>query len=746
MIRLTNTSSEEFAMSIDIDPLLMQQLLETFRLELEERIQIITEALLSLEKDISATDQKQLLEEMFRAAHNIKGASRGIGLENTAKLAHRMESLFTALQRGESHIQSGLVDICLLGLDTLRNLLDIEGQDNVPGEEFEELLQLLQMAIEGDLPTEQQLLVQKSQSVSSSAVVSTKISNDIAAESIRLPVQRLDRIATLVNELQISQLRVEQHQLDGRKIADLSQQLRRYWVKMMSSNLSPSRWAFSEGADLVLELNDLCQNMDVGIRSTHSLLKPLTSSLRDDVHELRLIPAETILNPLKLVVRDVAQAENKKVELVLDGAHLEMDRVILEKIRDPLVHLLRNAVDHGIETPDVRTKAGKDEIGHINISLEREGNNVYLSIKDDGAGIDLQSIKNKILKLELASQQEVNEMSETELADFIFRTGFSSRDKISEISGRGVGLDVVRSNLQMLKGSVSVSFTEQYGSHFLLTIPFTMGSEHGLFVRCSDQTFAIPAQYIKRIMEITSADIINLESKQAILIDSKPVALQMLSNLLQLPENKMPMDEFYQLVVIHSGWKQMALIVDSIVGEQEMVIKSLYPPLDNLANISGGTLGNDGNIILVLDILDLLGQKPNTVVLSSRRNKIINQKTKKILVVDDSITTRTLEVSILQRQGYNVQAVVNAEEALAKLQTEHFDLLITDVEMPGMNGFELTDQLRTHLNLEKLPVIIVTSLASEADRRRGLEVKADAYIVKSDFESTELLNIVAQLI
>jgi len=241
-------------------------------------------------------------------------------------------------------------------------------------------------------------------------------------------------------------------------------------------------------------------------------------------------------------------------------------------------------------------------------------------------------------------------------------------------------------------------------------------------------------------------NIINLESKQATLVDTKPVALQSLAKLLNLPEKKTSQDDFYQVVVIHSSWRQMALIVNHIIGEQEMVIKSLNPPLDDLANISGGTLGNDGNVILVLDAQDLLGQNSKTIPLPAARKKVLNKSAAKILVVDDSITTRTLEVSILERQGYQVQAVINAEEALERLQAESFDLLISDVEMPGMNGFELTRQVRTILGLTELPVIIVTSLASEADRRKGLEVKADAYIVKSEFESRELLNTVAQLI
>jgi len=483
-------------MPIDIDPQLMQQLLETFRIQLEERLQSISEGLLKLEKGLPATEQEQVLDEMFRAAHNIKGASRGIGLENTADLSHRLESLFSALRRGDTHLQSGLVNVCLQSLDSLRDLLDIEGQGNQPGEDYAELLVHLDLAIEGSqLPASIEQVSTTTSEISSSpagTTTSTPTSTTSAtADSIRLPVQRLDRIAALANEMQIARLRVERHQQDGRKVADLSRRLRRYWAHMMESGtfsrglghgndagLTSTRRVFAEGADLVLELEELCQSMNTGIHGTYSLLKPLTANLRDDIHELRLIPAESILKPLELLVRDVAQTEQKQVELIIEGGQLEMDRAVLEKIRDPLIHLLRNAVDHGIESPAKRIEAGKKELGSIKICLVREGNSVALSIQDDGAGIDIEAIRSKALELELASTEELENMSQSELADFIFRPGFSSRQNVSEVSGRGVGLDVVRSNLQLLSGRVSLTSSKHKGCVFLLRIPLTMASEH----------------------------------------------------------------------------------------------------------------------------------------------------------------------------------------------------------------------------------------------------------------------------
>ncbi len=734
-------------MPIDIDPSLMQELLETFRIQLNECIQTITENLLNLENDISESEQEQILDAVFRSAHNIKGASRGIGLMHTAKLSHCLENIFTALKNGQITAQKELVKMCLLTLDTLSSLIDIEGQGNSPGEEYDKLLLQMEKAVAGDLPSHEQLAdLQKKPTTTDSESTTDNEQTEASIDSIRLPTQRLNRIAALGEELQIVQLQIEQLQSEGRKVVGLSSDIKRNWPKSMKDTPFQERRMFSNNAEQIQNLVTICQNIDQNIRKTYSQVKLLSTSLQDNIHKLRLIPVETILSPLKRVVWDIAESEKKKVELIIIGGHLEIDRLILEKIRDPLIHLLRNAVDHGIELPDERIKAGKNEVGKITITVTHEGDNVIFTITDDGAGIDIQSIRNKILDLELNSADELDKLNQQDIVEYIFRPGFSSRKNVSEISGRGVGLDVVRSNLQMLKGHVSVSFTEQRGSVFLLTVPFTTASEYGVFVECSHQVFAIPAPNIKRLLEITSSDIVNLKSKQAILIDNKPVILQKLSDLLSLPDEKTEDDSSFYVIVLHSGWHQLAVIVNRFINEQDIVIKSFQPPLDQLPYFLGGTIGNEGNVVLVLNIHALLSKDFEGIAISHAQKKSAPTESKKILVVDDSITTRTLEVSILKSHGYSVQSVVCAEEAIEKLKSEHFDLLITDVEMPGMNGFELTREVRTELELSDLPIIIVTSLSKEEDKQKGLDAKADAYIVKSEFESKELLSTIAQLI
>ncbi len=734
-------------MSIEIDPSLMQELLETFRVQLDECVQTITENLLNLENDLSESEQKESLDAVFRAAHNIKGASRGIGLKHTAKLSHCLENIFTALKNGKITAQKELVKMCLFTLDTLINLVDIEGEGNSPGEDYDKLLIQMEKAVAGDMPSSKQLAeLQIKPSTTDDASTLENEQTELSIDSIRLPTQLLNRIATLGDELQIVQLQIERLQSEGRKIVDLSSSIKRDWSSSISDNHSQERRMFKKNTKQIQNLESVCQNIEQKISKTYSQVKFLSTNLQDNIHKLRLIPVLTILSPLNRVVWDLAESEKKKVELIIVGGHLEIDRLILEKIRDPLIHLLRNAVDHGIELPDERIKAGKDKVGKITITITHKGDNVIFTVTDDGAGIDTQSIKNKILELELVTENELDQLSQQDIVEYIFNPGFSSRQKVSEISGRGIGLDVVRSNLQMLKGHASVSFTEQQGSAFILSIPFTTASEYGVFIECSNQIFAIPAPNIKRVMEITTSDIINLESKQAISIDNKPVVLQKLSELLSLPDEKIDDNISFYVIILHSGWHQLAVIVNNFINEQDIVIKSFNPPLNQLPNFLGGTIGNDGNVVLVLNIHALLSKDTKGMPISHILKDDSSLENKKILVVDDSITTRTLEVSILKSHGYSVESVVCAEEAIEKLKTESFDLLITDVEMPGMNGFELTQEVRTVLGLSDLPIIIVTSLANEEDKQKGLDVKADAYIVKSEFESKELLSTIAQLI
>ncbi len=730
-----------------IDPRLMQQLLETFRAQLEERLQAIVDGLLALEQAPEPAARTKLFDGIFRDAHNIKGAARGVGLERTAELAHAVEDLFSALKREAVSSQPGLLELSLAAVEGMRHLVDAEANGSPVGETGLDLLQRLRAVVSGSSL--------RAPVPSTAAPVVTAPARP-AGDTIRLPVARLDRISDQVEELQSSGIRIDDHYQMSRQQHDLARRLSQVWEKLnqnRATTLRPNpsehvldRHLLIEASDLILENARLAEVMQRSLRATVALLRPLAGGLREDVRQLRMVSAETVLKPLILSVRELARSLGKRAELVLEGERLEMDRAILDALRDPLQHLLRNAVDHGIETPQQRRLLGKPETGLITLRLAREGQSVLVTLTDDGAGVDTTRVRARIRALGLVSDEEVAALNTRALLDYLFRPGFSTRPQVSEISGRGIGLDVVQVNLQALGGRIALETELNNGTRFQLTLPLTLASDHGLLVRVAGQVYALPSLYVQRILELAPTQILEISGSQAVMLDDGPVPLRDLAALLGQRPPLADYAELISVVVIRRGWERVALRVEHVLGEREMVVKPLAPPLVAVRHIAGGTLGRDGDILLVLDVGDLLASALGAVGRVVATRNADARPTPRILVADDSITTRTLEQSILENAGYRVQVVADGLQAWEALHSGSYDLLITDVEMPEMDGFELTRRLRADPHLADLPVIIVTSLGSEEHRQRGLEVRADAYVVKSSFETRELLEVVEQLL
>jgi len=726
-------------MRTDIDPRLMRQLLQTFSAQLDERLQAIVDGLLALEQGATGAARTPILDAIFRAAHNIKGAARGVGLERTAELAHALEDLFSALKRETVANQPGLVELCLSAVDGMRHLVEADTTNSPVSQASVELLRRVRAVAAGAAPPP------------ASAAAPTTAAARPLSDTIRLPVARLDRIADLAEELQASKIRVDDHYQVSRQQHDLAQRLKQLWgqfnqARQDKSAILQDRHLLIEASDLILEIERLADSMQRGLRATVAQLRPLATGLREDVRDLRMVPAESVLKPFVLTVRELARDLDKRVELVLEGERLEMDRAILDALRDPLIHLLRNAVDHGIEAPTQRRLMGKAETGLITLRLEREGQSVVITVSDDGAGVDSTRVRGRIRELGLASEEEVAALSSRALLDYLFRPGFSTRSVVSDVSGRGVGLDVVQVNLQALGGRIVVETELNGGTRFRLCLPLTLASDHGLLVRAAGQVFALPSLYVQRILELKPARILEVSGSQAVTVDDTPVPLRDLASLLGHSGTLDDYAELINVVVIQRGWQRVALRVDHVLGEREMVVKPLAPPLVAVRHIAGGTLGRDGDILLVLAVGDLLAGALGAGGRVVSHTHAEARPAPRILVADDSITTRTLEQSILENAGYRVQVAADGEQAWEALHSGSFDLLITDVEMPELDGFELTRRIRADARLADLPVVIVTSLGSEEHRRRGLEVRADAYVVKSSFETRELLEVVRQLL
>lgn len=802
-------------MPLGIDQELMRLLLDTFAIELDEQVQAITEGLLVLERGAEGDARRRVLESVFRAAHNIKGAARGVGVTVVADIAHHLESIFAVLKRENVNPDGVVTDLALESLDAIQQAMRAycaEQPLNFDQEKLFARLWMIVSAVEknggagmGVQPSAQPDEVQPSavvKPVGSEQVVEAELLKpdvkavesdqepEVEAESVkplesakpaescawqagakvepakavelqsaasadvvRVNLAKLESLAAMMEELQVTKIEMDDHltgvQRVRARVLELMTGLRRNnqrsSVEYAQSDMDA--W-LKDSADAIAELDLVSDSTHREMRSSTSRLGMLVESLQDSVRMMRLIPVATLLRPMVRSVRDIARELDKKIDFEITGDDIEIDRVVLDGIRDPLMHLLRNALDHGIESPQQRLSKGKLATGKLQISIHSEGRQIVMTIQDDGCGISVEKIAATARKKKLLTDAELAAMGRAEVLDLIFRPGFSTREIITSISGRGVGLDVVVSNLLKLKGSVQVLTDEGLGTRFILRLPITLTADHGVLVRSGGRVFAIPTSAVDRVMEIKPEQIIEVEASHAILYRGRSIPLRDLASTLELEVSEQLNRKLLPVMVITKGWDSVAFLVDEVIGEREIVVKPFRPPLHIVRNITGSTLTGSGEVIMVLNPSDLVDSATRSGLSHLRVSQIEikDQKIPHILVVDDSITTRSLEKSIFEHSGYKVTVAVDGMQAWDILQDQNFDLVVTDVEMPVMNGFELTDRIKQNARLKGMPVIIVTSLAKEIDRQRGIDVRADAYIVKGQFETKTLLDVVEQLI
>lgn len=474
----------------------------------------------------------------------------------------------------------------------------------------------------------------------------------------------------------------------------------------------------------------------------------LSGQLQEDIRRIQTFPLASVLEPLPRAVRNMAREGGKMVDLVITGSELELDKKVLEELRDPLYHLLRNAVDHGCEAPTVRTAAGKPPRGTIRIHAEHRGDVVTITIADDGPGVDVAAVRRSAVAANLISAVEAAEMPEHRVLELLFAPGLTTRSEAGGLSGRGVGLDAVRTNIEKLHGSVTVESRQGVGTSFVIVLPLTIYVVHSLLLRVGEEQFAMPISAIQRILRISTTDILEVEQTHAIVVDGRPIALVPLGTLLGLPVELPPPPERIPVLVIGIGETRCALAVREIVSDQTVLAKNLEAPLIRVRNIAGATIMGDGRVVLMLNPIDLIKSASgrDAARFQSLIPRIEQRTNPKLLLVDDSFTTRALERSVLEVAGFDVVAVADGQEALSALEFEPFDIVVTDVSMPEMSGLELCNHIRGNERLRRLPVVLVTSLGSEDDRRAGLAVGADAYIVKSEFDHEVFVQTVNDLV
>jgi two-component system chemotaxis sensor kinase CheA len=477
-------------------------------------------------------------------------------------------------------------------------------------------------------------------------------------------------------------------------------------------------------------------------RQSSGVLNLLGRQLRHDVRQARTVPADGVFQGFRKMLRDVAHSEGKEIDFRTAGLDVRADRLVLQALKDPLMHALRNAVCHGIEPPDERRRLGKEPAGRVSLRLEVHGSRLHVVVEDDGRGVDSRAVTEQALRQGLLTEAEASAAGPAELNRLVFQPGFSTAREVTDLSGRGMGLSVVSEAATRLQGGVELIGLDP-GTRLRITVPLSVTAQRLLLVSCGGQTFAVPAHGVERLCRARRDDV-EVVGGQPMLLLGEPIRLQPLARLLGLgdEEQRDPLP----VLVVRSGPRRLAVSVDEMIGVRDSLIKDLGPPASRDDRWAGGILLEDGSVCLVLNpasLFDPARPAPSAVAPVSRPTP---KRVRTILVVDDSLTTRTLEKSILEAHGYRVVLALDGIEALAKMRESLPDLVISDVQMPRLDGFGLLEQMKKDPRLARLPVIIVTSLEKREDQERGLALGADAYVVKRKFDHEELLHTVQQIL
>ena len=539
----------------------------------------------------------------------------------------------------------------------------------------------------------------------------------------------------------------------------------------------------------LMQLQDYCQGTEERLERLGTLVNRLRNRVYEDtarleliaealasgIRTLRLLPLSTIFNLFPRTVRDLAKREGKEVALVIEGGETTADKRILEEMKDPLMHMIRNAIDHGIETVGERKKIGKPPVATLRIKGYNMASNIIIEVADDGRGLNLDRIKETALKRNVCTLEELAEMTDNQVQCLIFSPGFTTKKFVTEVSGRGVGLDVVRTNVEALKGSIQVESLPGIGCTFRLQISTSLATANVLIVVVEDIAYALPVEFVETAKLVSQSDIFSIEGKETILSNGQPLSVAHLTDLLEfnnrqwLPKNRESIQQTgseikrknqakflgsssskMPCIVVKVGEERLGLFVDALIDQQDVVIKPQSQLLKRVRNVSGATILGTGEVCMVLNPQDLIKSVRKQVLsrtVSGSRSPIETASQKQvILLVEDSIATRTQEKRILEGAGYDVVTAVDGLDAFHKLKTRDFDAVISDVQMPNLDGLALTVKIREQKEYSELPIILVTSLASDEDRKRGADAGANAYITKGTFNQDVLVETLKRLV
>ncbi|HEY6872701.1 MAG TPA: response regulator [Geobacteraceae bacterium] len=743
-----------------------KRLLATFTVETREHLAAMSAGLIDLEKDQDPVKRQEILEAVCREAHSMKGAARAVNMAGIESLGHALESVFSGFKRGSGVPSPSLFDLLHRAIDAIESQLASPAPDQ--GAKVRELVRSLEKAAKGapasappppPFRAEQQPL--------------PPVEKPLPSDTVRISAGKLDALLHQAEEMLTMKLAARQRAAELGEITAVLAAWEKEWKKVrpvlrmldksahaaadrpaagfdagqVAKLLAFSEWSHTTVRSLEGSVHDLAEAVVRDGRSLDGML----DSLLDDLKGVLMLPCATVLEVLPRMVRDLARDRGKEAELTIVGETVELDKRVLEEIKDPLIHLVRNCVDHGIEKPAERERLNKPPRGRIAVTASlKDANRIELLIADDGAGMDTARLGEAAVRQGIVARDDVGLLRQEELQGLAFTPGLSTSPMITDISGRGLGLAIVREKVEKLGGTVTLASEPRQGTTFRMMLPLTMSAFRGVLVEAGEQTFIVPAAGVERVTRVAGSALKTVENRETVELDGTVVAFVRLADVLQIRrKGEGGGDGFIPLFVIGSGANRVAFGVDGIRGEQEVLVKGLGPQLSRVRNIAGATVLGSGRVATILHPGDLVKSAirgialPAVAALPAEGAEV---PTRPVLVVEDSITARTLLKNILETAGYRTVTAVDGIDALTRLRTEQIDLVVSDVDMPRMNGFDLTAKIRSTRELADLPVVLVTSLDSREDRERGIEAGANAYIVKSSFDQSNLLDAIRRLI
>ena len=749
----------------------------TFRIEAEEHLKSFSAGLTDLEKTSTWESQSGIVETMFRQVHSLKGAARSVGHKDIESVCQPLESLFSALKKQEITVNPNFIDLFYQAGRLLSELVAAPTAERPPAIKLaiREIIQQIRQVLPVPINTpklEEHVHEKDQQTVEAPADISPenqpasdhpKHERRVFSTVVRVPLSKLDPLLLQAEEFIQTKIAINQHTDEFKGILDgvtewkmASQQ----W-KGRRSAASALQWnAWLENHEL--RLNNLENQMVILTRSMEKELYGFERLVNDHLNAMKhalMLPVSSITEVFPAMVREISREQHKDIEFLIHGSELEIDKRILEEIKDPLIHLIRNSIDHGFGTPSERLSQNRPARGKITISvIPRESGLVEIMVSDDGKGIDTDNVLKAAIKSGILSKEDAEKMSRQEIRTLIYHSGVSTSPIITDLSGRGLGLSIVLEKVEKLNGRISMESQENIGTTFRILIPMTLATFRGIEVRLGEFRYIIPTMNVERVMRVKREEIMRVENHETILFEEDFLSVVSLAEVLGVPASRLVKQrskhgdvqepDHLRLIVIVSAETRMAFKVDEILDEQQVLVKGLGKLLNRVRNISGATILGSGKIIPVINIADLMKSAVHykSIITKTSGPEIPVTKSEKILVAEDSITSRTLIKNILETAGYQVVTAVDGVDALTRIKNDVFDLIVSDVDMPRMNGFELTARIKGDKQLAEIPVVLVTALESRDDRERGIEAGADAYIIKRSFDQGNLLEVIRKLI